>query len=231
VSAQPQAFDADVVLVGYGPTGVSAANFLGAYGIKTIAVERDADIYQRARAVTVNDYTLRCYQSVGLDAALLKDMDPTTALRWRTYAGKELVRIKFTPSTLGQPTSSMIYQPVMEQTLRDGANRYLEHLSLRFDQEVTRVEQDDEGVTVSATNIESAATNKIRARYVLACDGGASGVRNQLGIKLIGATIDTRWVVVDARVKRWWPERHLLTFWADKLRPVVDIPLALGNHR
>jgi 3-(3-hydroxy-phenyl)propionate hydroxylase len=184
-----------------------------------------------ARAVTVNDYTLRCYQSVGLDEALLRDMDPTTALRWRTYAGKELVRIKFQLSTLGQPMSSMIYQPVMEQTLRDGAARYAEHVQVRFGQELTRIEQDADGVTLACTDTQTGAVSTTRARYALACDGGASGVRGQLGIKLIGSTLDTKWVVVDARVKRWWPERHLLTFWADRKRPVVDIPLALGNHR
>jgi 3-(3-hydroxy-phenyl)propionate hydroxylase len=226
-----RSFDTDVAIVGYGPSGVSAANFLGAYGVKAIAFERERGLYQRARAVTVNDYTLRCYQSVGLDAELLRNMDPTTALRWRTYAGKELVRINFKPSTLGQPTSMMIYQPVMEQTLRDGAARYAEHVELRFGQELTTIAQDADGVTLTCSDTQTGAVTTTRARYALACDGGASGVRSQLGIKLIGSTIDTKWVVVDARVKRWWPERHLLTFWADRKRPVVDIPLALGNHR
>ncbi len=224
-------FDTDVALVGYGPSGVAAANCLGAYGIKAIAFEREHGIYQRARAVTVNDWTLRCFQSVGLDKLLLRDMDPTTALRWRTYAGKELVRITLQPSTLGQPASSMIYQPVMEQTLRDGVARYAEFVQVRYGQQVTAVEQDAAGVTLTSSDASTGAVSTIRARYALACDGGASVVRTQLGIKLIGSTIDTQWVVVDARVKRWWPERHLLTFWADAKRPVVDIPLALGNHR
>jgi 3-(3-hydroxy-phenyl)propionate hydroxylase len=52
-------FDADVAIIGYGPTGVSVANFLGHLGISAIAFEREKDIYQRARAVTVNDWTLR----------------------------------------------------------------------------------------------------------------------------------------------------------------------------
>jgi 3-(3-hydroxy-phenyl)propionate hydroxylase len=231
VSAAATTFDTDVAIVGYGPSGVSVANFLGAHGVKAIAFERERDLYQRARAVTVNDYTLRCYQSVGLDAELTRNMDPTTALRWRTYAGKELVRVKFKPSTLGHPASMMIYQPVMEQSLRDGAARYAKHIELRFGQEMTTIAQDTDGVTLTTTDTQTGAVTTTRARYALACDGGGSGVRSQLGIKLIGSTLDTKWVVVDARVKRWWPERHLLTFWADKKRPVVDIPLALGNHR
>ena len=218
-------FDADVAIVGYGPTGVAAANFLGSMGVKVIAFEREKDIYQRARAVTVNDWTLRCFQTVGLDRALLKDMDPHTQYRWRTHAGKELMRVAVEPSTLGQPAAMAIYQPVMEQTLRDGAARFAGRVEVRFGQSVTKVEQDGEGATVSTS------ADKVRVRYVLACDGGSSGTREQLGIRLLGDTIDTRWVVIDAKVKRWWPERHILTFWSDKKRPVVDIALGLGNHR
>lgn len=218
-------FDADIAIIGYGPTGVAAANALGSRGVRTIAFERDKDIYQRARAVTVNDWTLRCFQSVGLDEPLLANMDPHIEYRWRTYAGKELLRVKVQPSTLGQPTSTAIYQPVMEQTLRDGAARYAKHVNVRYGESVTGIAQDSDGVTLNA------GSGSVRVRYVLACDGGSSATREQLGIKLLGDTIDTRWVVIDAKVKRWWPERHILTFWSDRRRPVVDIALGLGNHR
>jgi 3-(3-hydroxy-phenyl)propionate hydroxylase len=224
-------FDADIAIVGYGPSGLSAANFLGSLGVSAIAFERDHEIYPRARAVTVNDWTMRCYQTVGLDEDLLKVMDPTTVLRWITYEGKELMRVKIKPSTLGQPSSSMIYQPAMEEVLRGGVERYSNLIQVRFGMSVTDFVQDTKGVTVTATNIRTGEVTTTRARYLLACDGGQSGIRTKLGVNLVGTTVDTRWVVIDAKVKRWWPERHLLTFWSDKRRPVVDIPLALGNHR
>ncbi len=48
---------------------------------------------------------------------------------------------------------------------------------------------------------------------------------------MLGDTLGVRWIIIDAKVKRWWPNRHILTFWSDKQRPVVDIALGLGNHR
>ena len=54
----------DVAVVGYGPVGVVAANLLGGYGIRTVVLERDEDIYARARAVTVNDWTMRGANSI-----------------------------------------------------------------------------------------------------------------------------------------------------------------------
>jgi 3-(3-hydroxy-phenyl)propionate hydroxylase len=226
-----QQYDADVIIIGYGPSGVSAANFLGSRGVKTIAIERWTDIYSRARAVTVNDWTLRCYQSVGLDEALKAGMDVTLALQWKTYDGQVLRNVIFPPGNIGHATSYAIYQPAMEQTLRDGAARYANVVDVRFGQAMTKIVQDADGVTVTATDGDTGATSTIRARYALACDGGSSGTREQLGIELLGDTLDTRWVVIDARVKRWWPNRHVLTHWSDAKRPMVDITLAQGNHR
>lgn len=224
-------FDTDVVIIGYGPSGVSAANFLGSRGVKVIAIEQWKDIYSRARAVTVNDWTLRCYQSVGLDAALKADMDVTLGLRWKTYDGQVLRNVTFPPGQMGHETSYAIYQPVMEQTLRDGAARYADCVEVRYGTIMTGVVQDADGVTVTTTDSDTGAKSTIRARYALGCDGGSSATREKLGIALVGETIDTRWVVIDARVKRWWPNRHILTHWADAKRPMVDITLSRGNHR
>jgi 3-(3-hydroxy-phenyl)propionate hydroxylase len=226
-----RAFDADVAIVGYGPTGVSAANFLGARGVRAIALERAKDIYQRARAVTVNDWTLRCFQSVGLDVALKAGMDETYALRWITFDGTVLREVGFPPALLGHAQSYAIYQPTMEQTLRDGAARFADHVEVRYGVSVTDVAQDADGVTLEAIEVDSGQSCSVRARYVLACDGGSSRMRERLGIELLGDTVDTRWVVIDAKVKRWWPNRHILTQWSDRRRPVVDIALANGNHR
>lgn len=225
-------FDTDVAIIGYGPTGVSAALCLGQYGVNAVAFERDSAIYPRARAVTVNDWTMRCFQSVGIDEALARDMDATVALRWVTYDGHELMRMDFPPSDLGpHPQSYSIYQPVMEETMRQGALRHADRVDVRYGVEVTGIEQDAEGVTITSRNLATGAVSTTRARYALACDGGSSITRERLGVKLLGETVDTRWLVIDAHVKRWWPDRHILTFWSDKKRPVVDIALALGNHR
>lgn len=226
-----EAFDADVAVVGYGPSGVTAANFLGQYGISTLAFERAKDIYSRARAVTIDEYTLRMLQQAGLDRALLADMDERTVLRWKTYAGKEFLRITPVDSGFGQPASPQIFQPAVEKTLREGVQRYPDFVTVNFGVEVTGVQQDAEGVSLTVRDRESGDEKIYRVRYLLACDGGSSRVRESLGMDLQGKTKPTTWVIVDAKVKKWWPERDLLTFWSDAQRPVVDIPLSLNHHR
>ena len=224
--------DTDVAIVGYGPSGLAASLKLAHHGIRVTALEKERSIYPRARAVTVNDWTMRCFQSLGLDQALARTMDPTAALRWVTYDGQELMRVDFPPSKFGRhPRSYAIYQPAMEEALREAGTRLAPQLDVRYGVDVTGIAQDADGATVTYRDLETGQSCQLRARYILGCDGGSSATRERLGIRLLGETVETKWVVIDARVKRWWPERHILTFWSDPKRPVVDIALAQGNHR
>jgi 3-(3-hydroxy-phenyl)propionate hydroxylase len=218
-------FDYDVAIIGYGPTGVIAANYLGKFGIKTVVVERDRDVYSRARAVTVDGTTMRTFQALGLADEAKADMNITTALRWKTYDGFEFLRMAARPNDWGHAGSYMIFQPQLEMTLRRGVERYKSSVNVRFGEEFASLTQDASGVTVN-TSMAS-----YRVRFVIAADGGSSAVRRQLGIAMNGETSERVWIVVDAKVKKSWPERELLTFWSDPIRPAVDIPLAMGFHR
>lgn len=233
MTTAPDGYDADVAIIGYGPTGVTAALTLGKLGISTVAFERDRDIYQRARAVTVNDWTMRIYQNLGIAEPVHRVIERMRALRWVTYDGVEIMRQEFPPSALGTPGGARfynIYQPKLEAVLRAEATKFADGV-VHFGYEVVGVEQDEHGVTVTAVDLESGDTKSVRARYAIGADGGSSPTRRALGVELIGDTIETEWVVIDCRAKRWWPDRNLLTFWSDKERPVVDIMLAGGNHR
>lgn len=225
-----QNFDADVAILGYGPSGVVAANVLGKRGIKTIAIERFKDIYARARAVTVNDWTMRIIQDMGLADKQLAVMDGMHSLRWLDYQGNQLTWMPFVPSIYGFDTAYCLYQPEMEKVLRAGVERY-SNVEVRFEREVFSIRQDADGVTLEMKDTVSGNVETLRVKYLLGCDGGSSTTREQIGVKLIGDTLPVRWVVIDCRVKRWWPNRHMHTFWSDARRPVVDIPLGLGNHR
>ncbi|MEV4395719.1 FAD-dependent monooxygenase [Nonomuraea sp. NPDC049607] len=225
-------YDADVAIIGYGPTGVIAALTLARYGVSAVALERDTDIHPRARAVTVNDWTMRIFQDLGIDERIEKKIDPQRALRWVTYDGREIMRIEHPPSTLGRKARFYnIYQPIMETELRAAAQDHGDRITVHYGTEVTGVAQDADGVTVTSTDTATGRTRTTRARYAIAADGGGSTTRGELGCRLVGDTNDVTWVVIDCRVKRWWPDRDFLTFWSDKERPVVDIALSADNHR
>ncbi len=64
----------DVAVIGYGPTGVTAANLLGAMGLRVLVLERDAAIFTRARAISTDEEVVRIWQRIGLAERLKQDM-------------------------------------------------------------------------------------------------------------------------------------------------------------
>ncbi|MET8468631.1 bifunctional 3-(3-hydroxy-phenyl)propionate/3-hydroxycinnamic acid hydroxylase [Streptomyces sp. NPDC006422] len=225
-------YDADVAIVGYGPTGVTAALTLASNGVSAVALERDQGLYPRARAVTVDDWTMRIFQDLGIDERVEKKIEPQRALRWVTYDGTQIMRVDRPPSTLGCSARAFnIYQPTMEAELRAAAAEFGDRVTVRYGAEVTDIAQDADGVTVTTEDTGTGERNTVRARYAIGADGGSSAVRSRIGCRLLGDTNDVTWVVIDCRVKRWWPDRDVLTFWSDTQRPVVDIALSAGNHR
>ncbi|MFI5664013.1 FAD-dependent monooxygenase [Streptomyces sp. NPDC051684] len=170
-----QQFDADVAVIGYGPTGVIAALSLAQQGAQVLALERDRDIYPRARAVTVNDWTMRIFQNLGIGERVEKVIDPQRALRWVTYEGDEVMRVEHPPSALGAGSRCYnIYQPVMESELRSCAQEREDLITVRYGAEVTEIEQDDSGVTVTTTDTDTGEVRTYRTRYAIAADGGSS---------------------------------------------------------
>ncbi|MER5996858.1 FAD-dependent monooxygenase [Streptomyces viridosporus] len=79
----PEHFDTDVAVIGYGPTGLVGALSFATKGASVIAFERDHDIYARARAVTINDWTMRIFQDLGIDERVEKVIEPQDQLRWK----------------------------------------------------------------------------------------------------------------------------------------------------
>jgi len=225
-------YDADVAVIGYGPTGLIAALSLAKQGASVVAFEREESIYPRARAVTVNDWTVRIFQDLGIDKRILEVIEPQRGLRWLTYDKHEVMRVMHPEGTLGvRPRFYNIYQPTMEAELRAaGQELYGDLIDVRYGAEVLDVQQDGTGVTLT-TKTSDGTTRTTRARYAIAADGGSSRTRELLGIELLGETVDTQWIIIDCHSKRWWPDRDFLTFWTDAERPVVDIALSAGAHR
>jgi 3-(3-hydroxy-phenyl)propionate hydroxylase len=220
--------DYDVVVVGYGPTGVTAANLLGAQGLRVAVVERDAAVYARARAISTDEEVLRIWQQVGLVDDLTRDMLPDRPIHFVDSRGVPFIDASFTPAGHGYPPQLFLYQPALEETLRAGVERF-PNVDLLLSHECLRVRQDTDDVELLL--VAGERLERIRASWVIAADGGSSPIRGQLGIGFEGRTYETRWVVIDTEVHQDWSGHDRLRFHCDPRRPAVDCPTPLGHHR
>ena len=61
----------DIVIIGAGPTGLTAANLLGTYGVDTLVVEKNATTQDIPRAILLDDEGARTLQAAGLDRVFM----------------------------------------------------------------------------------------------------------------------------------------------------------------
>lgn len=219
--------DCEVVIVGAGPVGISIANLLGSYGVKTMVVERSRDILPYPRAVGMDDEALRLFQAVGLADQLLEDMVQNVSMRMFDRNGKQFANIRPATREYGWWRRNIFMQQLAEQTLREGLTRY-PHVSLQLGQEVIAIDQDANGVQLRIRD-EAGAERTLNAAYCVASDGGRSTMRELLGVKLDGVTHPIKWLVVDvlnAKVDAPFTSLH-----CDPRRPHVCIHLPFNYRR
>jgi 3-(3-hydroxy-phenyl)propionate hydroxylase len=183
---------ADVIVVGAGPVGLSAALACRALGLRTIVVEAESVDRARpgSRALFLHAEPLselaKCVP--GIDREIL-DVGMLWSGRRYYFSGKEFYRRTFPPET-GKTHGTSLSQAETERILMRAARS--RDIDFRWDTMVTDVRVDDESVAV-----ETAGGQTIRGRYLIACDGARSATRKALGIAMDGENLDSRWVIVD----------------------------------
>jgi 3-(3-hydroxy-phenyl)propionate hydroxylase len=220
----------DVVVIGYGPTGATAANLLGQLDLKVLVVERDPDEYRRARAISTDEEVMRVWQSVGLSDRLQQDMLPDRPISFVDAACVPFFEAKITSRGCGHPPQQFLYQPAVDHVLREGVRRF-PSVDVLLEHECLRVLNKGEAVEVMLADLRTDTFKRVRASYVIAADGGSSSCRGQLGVGYSGRTYDERWVVIDTKVLKEWDVHDRLRFHSNPSRPMVDCPTPLAHHR
>lgn len=249
--------DTGVVVIGLGPTGLTMAHALAARGLDVVALEREPMYYGMARAIYTDDECLRIMQNLGLADELHADMIHDLRVRWLKPDGDELGWFLDPSRKNGWPTANFLYQPAFEQTLERTLSRFAERtdgqgadghgsLTIRRGRAVAELTQDERRAVVAHDECTGAGYGRgeaglvpdtrenITAQYVIACDGGRSVVRRQLGIEMTGKRFPQRWLVVDLLAKEGeTPFAHLKTFdfVCDSVLPTVSCPQPNRRHR
>jgi 3-(3-hydroxy-phenyl)propionate hydroxylase len=198
-----------VVIVGAGPTGVTAATLLAQYGVGCLVLDRWTGVYPQPRAVHMDDEICRIIARLGIADEFRAISRPAKGLRLLSDTMEVLAEFQrdTTQSRHGFPQANMFDQPELEALLR--AN--LKHhpcAVLRGDVEVTTVTDDGQGhVVVSFDDRSEQTTHVVEANYVLGCDGANSVVRSSIGSAMRDMKFDQRWLVVDiattADIDQW----------------------------
>jgi len=192
--------DYGVVVVGHGPTGVIAASLLGDKNIKTLAIDRQRDVYDKPRAIALDHEILRLLDNLGAAERVLPHIAPFPASQHFGARGQLIRRIDMVakPYPLGYTPSMVFTQPPVEAALREHAAAY-DSVEVELGTELLGFDQSPDRVTLHLRD-DSDATRSVTADYVIACDGASSATRQQLGIAFEDLVFDEPWLVVDLQV-------------------------------
>lgn len=220
-------YTADVVVLGAGPVGLTIANYLGQAGVEVLQIERLDQLIDYPRAIGIDDESLRTIQGVGLVGQVLPHTTPWHAMRFLTPKGRCFADIQPLTDEFGWSRRNAFIQPLVDAVLFRGLSRF-ENVRTLFSRDVVEFQQDDESVRL-VMNSPEGGQETVRARYLVACDGGNSLIRRTLGISFDGKTAPNQWIVIDiANDPLGTPNVYLC---CDPVRPYVSAALPHSVRR
>jgi 3-(3-hydroxy-phenyl)propionate hydroxylase len=172
------------------PGGHDAGGLLARHGIASLVVEADAGYCAGSRAICMSRRSQEIFGWVGADKALVDK-----GLSWvggRSYfRDREVLHFQM-PSEPTQRFAPMvnIQQFYAEEFAHKAALAQGGLADVRWSSKVTAVRPAADGAQV---DIEAPdGTHTVQADWVVACDGGRSTVREQLGLQLEGTQYEGR---------------------------------------
>jgi 2-polyprenyl-6-methoxyphenol hydroxylase-like FAD-dependent oxidoreductase len=219
--------DAEVAVVGYGPVGMVIAALLGRRGHSVVVLERYPGLYNLPRAGVFDDETMRTLAALGIAEQILPNLKAPQRYWFQNDAGERLMEFDLAEfGRSGWAEMYGFYQPDLEDAL-DIVCRKLPEVDVRHSARVSALVQNSSSVTLTVTTPE--ATETVTARYVVACDGGNSFVRQHLGIDQDDYGFGEAWMVCDFKLH--CPVDLPMMQVCDPRQPTAVVPIGLEYQR
>ncbi|AZQ38406.1 2,4-dichlorophenol 6-monooxygenase [Streptomyces cyaneochromogenes] len=218
--------ETDVLIVGSGPAGASAALALSTYGVPNVMVTRYSRLADTPRAHITNQRTMEVLRDLGVEEDVIAQATPQHLMGNTVFctalAGEELGRLRSwgneplvqAAHELASPTRMCdMPQHLMEPVLVNAA--IARGSRLRFGTEYLSHEQDADGVTATVRDRLRGDTYTIRAKYLIGADGGRSKVAEDAGLPMGGqmGVAGSINIVFDADLSKYVAHRPATLYW------------------
>ena len=223
--------DVPVLIVGGGGAGLTASMLLSQLGIETLLVSALPTTSVLPKAHVLNQRTMEIFTDLGVADEIYRRGTPPEQMRHTAYYiglagpdpayGRQIARmeawggggidLEWAAASACRQTN--LPQIRLEPILKARAEQ-LAPERVRFNHELVDLEQDGDGVTATVRDKATGADLRVRARYLLACDGGRT-VGRTLGVEMQGPRDVMRIVSVymSADLSPWARDPDVLIRW------------------
>lgn len=178
----------DVAIVGYGPTGLTLAYWLGQAGHRTVVIERWPELYKLPRAGHVDGEVMRLLQRTGIGAETARDSSVMRHTVIRDSLGEEIAKIEAEPCDQGWHAHYSLFQPNLEIAL-DRQVRATGEVTVLQGWQAECIERRDGGLSIEIASgtgegghwTATGQRRTVSARWLVGADGANSLVQKFLG--------------------------------------------------
>jgi 2-polyprenyl-6-methoxyphenol hydroxylase-like FAD-dependent oxidoreductase len=211
-----------VLIVGAGPTGLTAAVELARRGVVADVVERRDAASNLSRAVGILPSSMKILAPSGVADAIRQEAVPYRAAVFHDEA-RVFARLNLNESgDVGFRLFGMA-QDRTETHLRTAFESMGGRVN--YAAELTGLAQDDSSVQVTMGD-EAASYD-----YVIGADGVQSAVRHALGLDFLGHTLPEKWSIADVDCHDWPTPNEFHAYLRSAGRVVVVAPLERARFR
>lgn len=203
-----------VLVVGAGPTGLTAATELARRGVRVRIIDKLHLPSDKSRALVVHARSLELFQKMGISDELIAIGSPT--LKGTIFVkGKKRVDLECGDLAINDtpyPFALFVSQVETERVLEAA----LEKHGVKVERFTELVTLNDDGEHVHCAVKRQGAKETIIADYVIGCDGAHSAVRHALDVTFEGAAYPQTFLLADVAIDWEFQEDRFRMFLGKK---------------
>ncbi len=207
----------DITIVGGGPVGLTLALSLAKQGIKVVLLDDSNQVGVGSRAICFSKRSLEIFDKLGVAKPMIEK-----GVQWNVgrifYKKDEIDLFDLSPEKVSKyPAFINLQQYYVEQYLIDAVLKE-DKIDVRWLNKVVGIEQLSKSLklleSLVQVEIETPEGNyTLKTKYLVACDGSRSTIRNLMGLEMHGERFEERFLIADFKMEADFPSERW--FWFD----------------